>query len=141
MALITPIPPLPKMEASQDHLLPALALCLGLFSSDSSPSHRLRCCVSPALAACRGLGCDAGLECDGSIRVSLQGAVSAVCTSHLEERKWVLRLCMGPRPSLSRARRTEVREGWPGMWGTEQECQSACLVCVGSELGCLWYAP
>lgn len=60
MAVITPIPPLPKMEASQDHL-PALAPCLGLFSSESSPSHRLRCCVSSALTAHRGPGCVAGL--------------------------------------------------------------------------------
>ena len=61
MALITPIPPLSKMEASQDHLLPALAPCLGLFSSESSPSHRLRCCVSSALAGHRGPGYVAGL--------------------------------------------------------------------------------
>lgn len=42
----------------------------------------------------------------------------------------MLRLCTGPRPPLSRARRTEVREGQPGLWGTEQECQSVRLVCV-----------
>lgn len=42
----------------------------------------------------------------------------------------MLRLGMGPSPSLSTARRTEVREGWRGVWGTEQECCSVTLVCV-----------
>lgn len=51
MALTTPIPPLLKMETSQDHFLPALALCLGVFSSDPSPSHSLRCCVFSLLLA------------------------------------------------------------------------------------------
>lgn len=45
VAPIAPIPPLPKTEAWQDHLPPALAPCPGRFSSDSSPSRRLRCCV------------------------------------------------------------------------------------------------
>lgn len=29
-----------------------------------------------------------------------------------------------------------MREGWQGVWGTEQQCWSVPLVCVGSELGC-----
>lgn len=34
-----------------------------------------------------------------------------------------------------------MTEGWPGVWGTEQECQSVHLVCVESELGCFVCAP
>lgn len=60
VAPIAPIPPLPKTEASQDHLLPALAPCLGRFSSDSSPSRRLRCCVLCSRCLPRP-GCAAGL--------------------------------------------------------------------------------